>query len=428
MTTHEQQKMDLLEQARRLGMNKGNIKVLSTDPYYVGSPGDYADAKWAAGLWDKMMSNRKKPLHLRGFHYWIQSQGIVKPNGIKYAHGNPKDTKAKQDKAPGDDWTYLLHSTQLARYLGIGTWANLVDMKHPDPEDYDNYWIGSGMKKNGDVDIQGTLNDKLAGIVNDFTNELLKQSPCYADEGYQMYHMEVLCEKNSMGFVIEPACRRYEACYQPFVGQASVEKIDMMADRAIKAAKAGKKVRIFYISDWDRYGKSMIPAVARKIEFFTRGIKADVKLMRLAMTDSQIKVFKLPFAPKHGEDVVELDALEAIHPGALGKIVGDALRPYYDPEKPQIVRDENSRIRDVVRDMLEEQLKTPLEEAFQNIDIDEIAGDFSLKDAIDPNFKPPVPGHEVDDSDGDWVYDSSRDFWTQLEEYKKYKSAGEDED
>ncbi len=411
-----------------MGLNKGDIKVLSTDPFLVGSDKDYVDARWAAGLWDRMMASRRKQLHLRGFHYWVQSQGIQKPDGVKYAHGDPKTSKEEQDKAPAKDWTYLLKSSQLARYLGIGKWANLVDLKHPDPQDYDNYWIGSGLAHTGEVDAQSELNDKLTGLVDEFLRTLLNQAPRYHTDGYQMYHMEVLCEKGSMGFVIEPACRRYGACYQPFVGQASVEKINMMAERAIKAAAAGKAVRIFYISDWDRYGKSMIPAVARKIEFMTFGQKADIKLSRLAMTDEQIQKFKLPFAPKHGEDVVELDALEAIHPGALGKIVLDALRPYYDDMKPKVVNDENTRIRDEVKTMLEEKLKVPLQEAFKNIDIAGIAGDFSLQDAIDPEFTPPEPDHEVDDSDGNWVFDSGREFWEQLEEYKKYKSAGEDED
>jgi len=427
--SHESLKQQILEQAEQQGLKMSEIKVLSTDPFLVGSPADYENAKWAAGLWDRMMASRRKQLHLRGFHYWIQSQGILKPNGVKYAHGDPKDSKEKQDQAPAKDWTFLLHSSQLARYLGIGTWANLVDLKHPDPQDYDNYWVGSGLEKSGEVDVQTELNAKLEGLVDDFLASLLKQAPRYHVDGYQMYHMEVLCEKGSMGFVIEPACRRYSACYQPFVGQASVEKINMMAERALQAAKAGKKVRIFYISDWDRYGKSMIPAVARKIEFMTFGSKeADIKLMRLAMTDEQIQKYQLPFAPKHGEEVVELDALEAIHPGALGKIVLDALKPYYDSEKPQIVSDENARIRDVVRTILDEKLKEPLQTAFKDIDIAGIAGEVSLGDAIDPEFVPPEPDHEVEDGGNQWVFDSSRGFWEQLEVYKEYKSAGEDED
>jgi len=395
-------------------MNKGELNVLSRDPFLVGSPKEYEEARWAAALWDKMMAKQKTSLHLRGFHYWVQSQAIAKPDGDKYAH-----------KDPSKDWGFLLKATQMARYLGIGTWSGLVDLKHPDPKDYDNYWVGTGLEKDGDVDIQAELDGKLEGLVDEFIRELLWHAPRYHSDGYQLYHNEVLCEKNSMGFVIEPACRKYNACYQAFVGQASVEKIEMMTKRAVKAAKAGKMVRIFYIADFDRYGWSMVSAVARKIEYMLlqQGVTdADVKLTRLGLNEDHINKFNLPKAPKHGEAVVELDALEAIHPGELGKIVENALKPYYDTENPKIVDQENRRIRELVKEKLEKQLRIPLQEAFQDIDISTIAGDIALYSAINQEFIPPEPSHVIDDSKGNWVLDSGRDYWDQFREYKKYKS------
>jgi len=421
--SHETVKQTLLEQGKQMGLKKGDITVLSTDPFFVGSPKDYQDAQWAADLWDRMMARRRTQLHLRGFHYWVQSQGILKPDGIGYARGDPNTSKEEQDKAPGKDWGFLLHSVQIARYLGIGTWRNLVDLKHPEPQDYDRYWVGSGLQRNGEVDIQAELNGKLEGLVEEFISELLGHAPRYYTNGYDLYHLEVLCEKNSMGFVIEPACRRYGACYQAFVGQASVEKINMMADRAVKAARAGKKVRIFYIADFDRYGWSMVSAVARKIEFMTAGEDADIKLSRIALNEDHINHFNLPKAPKHGEAVVELDALEAIHPGELGKIVEEALKPYHDENSPKKVEAENRRIRETVREMLEEKLKTPLQQAFEGIDIGDIAGELSLQDAISEEFVPPEPSHEVDDSDGNWVFSSDRGYWEQYSEYKRYKGS-----
>lgn len=426
---HEQLKQSLIEQGKQQGMTATELKVLSRDPFFVGSTRDYEEAKWAAGLWDIMMASRRKSLHLRGFHYWIQSQGIPKPDGIKYAYGDPKTSKEEQDKAPSKDWGFLLKASQTARYLGIGKWENLVDFKHPEPKDYDNYWVGSGLSKSGEIDIQTELNSKLEGLVNEFLQELLHNAPRYSTEGYQTTHLEVWCEKNSMGFVIEPACRKYDACYQALVGQSSVEKVSMSFDRAVRAARAGKKVRLFYISDYDRYGRSMVPAVARKIEYFklSESVDMDIKVCSLALLEEQINKFKLPYAPKHGEEVVELDALEAIHPGALGKIVEQALKPYYDSEKPAIVEAENRRIREQVRQMLEEKLQQPLQEAFAGIDIEGFAGELSLADAINPEFEPPEPGHDTDDSDRSWVYDSKRSYWSQWNEYKKYKASGEEE-
>ena len=183
MQTHEEKKQILIEEGKRIGVKTGDLRVLSTDPYFVGSPKDYQDAKWAADLWEKMMSKRRKPLHLRGFHYWVQSQGIEKPDGVKYAYVDP-----------AKDWSYLLHCAQIARYLGIGSWRNLMDLKHPDPVDFDNYWVGAGLAKSGEADIQTELNTKLEGLVDEFLRELTWKAPKYHVEGYQMYHMEVWCE------------------------------------------------------------------------------------------------------------------------------------------------------------------------------------------------------------------------------------------
>jgi len=409
--SHEDIKKHLLEEGAARGLKPGDLKVLSTDPFFVGSVRDYTDARWVAALWDKMMLKRRKALHLRGFHYWIQSQGIAKPNGEKYAHG----------ANPAKDWGYLLHCAQMARYLGIGKWENFVDLKHPDAKDYDNYFVGSGLSVTGEVDIQTELDGKLEGLVNEFINELIGNSPRYHADGYQLYHHEVWCEKNSMNFIIEPVCRKYGACVQSLVGQASVEKVDLMSERFISAARSGKKARLWYISDSDRYGISMVSAVARKLEFRIFEEKLDAKVTRLALTDEQIKKFNLPKAPKHDEAVVELDALEAIHPGELGKIIEAKLKPYYDEEKVKIVETENRRIRDMVRMTLEDKLREPLTNAFKEIDLKGMAGEVKLTDAIDLDFEPPTPGNDVDESSTEWMFDSNRTYIEQLAEYRKYK-------
>ena len=417
ISRHEEIKEQLLNEAKDMGYKSTDFRIGSTDPFFVGSPKDYTDARWAASLWDKMMASRRKSLHLRGFHYWIQSQGIKKPDGEIYAY-----------KDPTKDWSYMLHCAQIARYLGIGEWRNLVDLKHPNPVDFDNYYVGSGLARSGEVNIQEELDSKLTGLVDEFVSEITRQAPRYNTEGYQVYHCEVWCEKQSMGSVIEPQCRKYEATYQPLVGQSSVEKVNLAATRAIEAAKAGKKVRIFYIADFDRYGWSMVSAVARKIEFFLKQEDADVdiKLTRLGLNEEHINKWKLPYAPKHGEKVVELDALEAIHPGELGKIVAKALEPYYDAEKPAVVRKENERIRELVRELVEAKLRQPLEAAFKGINIADIAGNLDLTEAIDQDFEVPEPGHEVEDV-GKWVLDSSRDYWEQVEAYKAYKGERQEE-
>ena len=78
--------------------------------------------------------------------------------------------------------------------------------------------------------------------------------------------------------------------------------------------------------------------------------------------------------------------------------------------------------------MLEEKLQQPLQEAFVGIDIAGIAGELSLASAINPEFESPEPGHDIDDSDRNWVYDSGRSYWKQWEQYKLYKGEREEEE
>jgi len=412
-------KQELERQGKELGLSAAQMRVLSIDPFFVGTEKDKEDGAWAAKLWDEMMAQRKKPIHIRGFHYWIQSKHKVKPDGKKYA---------QEDAAK--DWLYLMHSVQMARYLNFGEWKNLIDRKHPDPVDFAKYEVKTGYELPEDPKVANIVKDLWAQMPQAINEAILKRMPKLHTDFYQKYHCEVWCEKGSMGFVIEPQCKKYGAVYQPLVGQASVEKVVLSCQRAIQAAGAGKKIRIFYISDWDRYGWSMIPAVSRKIEFFTKNENVDIKLTRLALNDDQIRKHKLPKAPKLGEAVVELDALEAIVPGALGKIVAEALKPFYDGEGPRLASEENRRIRQKIDKVLREQVLPKLQDALEGIDLKELGiADMDLSTFVDQSFKVPEP-KDIAEGEGmfEWEYDSGRDFWEQTKIHNEYKKTRVEEE
>ncbi len=414
--SHQSRKDNLIFEAEELGLAPKDLKILSMDPYMVGSEGEYRDATWAAGKWDTMMGARNKPIHIRGFHYWCYNQ-VTKPDGTLYGADLLKD------------WRWLLKSSQVARYLGIGEWRNLIDVKHPSVYDYDEYNDDVGLYMS-DVPVQEVMKEDLRNIVDTLMGRALEMSPTYQHDGYQTYHLEVWCEKNSMGGIIEPICKRLGAAYQPLVGQSSVEKVDMLAKRAAQAAEVDKAIRIWYIADWDRYGWNMVTAVARKLEFIMidQGIDADVKLTRLALNDDQIKKFDLPKAPKLGEAVVELDALEALHPGELSKIIRKALNPYVDRENPATVLAENDRMQEKLSTILEKRLRPVLEKALAEISdaaLDDLEVD--LNDVVDSEFEMPERDLEIMEVDEDWVFDSKRDWFDQLEIFQRYKEARTEE-
>jgi hypothetical protein len=114
-----------------------------------------------------------------------------------------------------------------------------------------------------------------------------------------------------------------------------------------RVQESGLPARILYVSDFDPAGLGMPISVARKIEYYQRRNEFEVReiaLQPVVLTPEQIDAYELPRVPVKSSDLrkgnfeaaygvgqVELDALEALHPGELLRIVEDALQAYYDP-------------------------------------------------------------------------------------------------
>ena len=87
-------------------------------------------------------------------------------------------------------------------------------------------------------------------------------------------------------------------------------------------------------------------AVARKVEWLLRQLDGvpDLKLQPIALTHAQCIEYELPRTPlketearaaafetRYGEGATELDALEALHPGELRKIIVKQIERFLDP-------------------------------------------------------------------------------------------------
>jgi hypothetical protein len=110
---------------------------------------------------------------------------------------------------------------------------------------------------------------------------------------------------------------------------------------------------VFYVSDHDDPGQNMPTQLARHLQFWAEQLEIDaaVTLDPLVLTAEQIRQYDLPAAPdkktKHGGPVVELDALEALHPGELAKIVRAAARPFRDEDlRDELAQTERQAMRD----------------------------------------------------------------------------------
>lgn len=380
-----------------------NNLVLSTgrDPWSLWTPLQQARAQWVAGRFAQM--NRRS--HLRGFHYWLVSQSPrpLWPDGIQYANDE-------------SSWEKMCAATVWARYLGAGDWSNLTDRKHPDALDNADYTT-----YNPDPTYE-----PVHYTVNDIRTQLLRGAPRFHTTGLSAYHLEIWIEKASMNEIILPPARRYGAVIQALVGEASLERATMSIARIINHRKPA---RIFYISDFDPAGQQMPVSVARKLEFYARYEGLDIRLRPLALTEAQVLQYKLPgiptkasdsraagFIERFGDRATELDALEALHPGVLHRLVADTLAPYVDESKVRAIAAENLRLRTAYADFLS---TLPLSDIADTLNSHaEEAHTYGTGMTDDFNY--PRTDHYVDEDDN-FLLDTTRPYQDQLRCYQEYR-------
>jgi hypothetical protein len=411
------------EYARQTGQKITDLLAMSpaNDPFYAGTNRDVEMGQWFFGVWKKA-GYTNSIVHLRRVHYWCVSREIKLPRPIKQ-NGEMSDIYQNSDNA----WKYLTQASKMARYLGLVPIEQIADHKNPDP----------------------ILNMAMLHLEEDkFSAErpFVQISSWGMERPYVAAHLpryndraEFLCEvwveKSTMNDVLQPVCEEYKANLVTFQGEASITAVyQLMAERA--QLYGGRSVRIFYISDFDPAGRSMSQAVARKIEWmreYTDLYNVDIRLKQLALTPEQVETYNLPRTPikeselragnfedVHGAGAVELDALEAIHPGELADILRDSLNEYFDDELnrrlEEAVEDAENRARQAVDEIAKKyalhiQALSAMQAEVKQIKIDVTGYDF------DPDLV------EYWEDDDDWLYSSRRDYFAQLEFYRRHKDG-----
>jgi hypothetical protein len=414
------------------------------DPFYVGSPCQRIQGKWFADVWSRAeFSARKNKVHTRHVHYWLVSQ--EKP--LRTPNGKPYENLESC-------WNFLNEASKSARYLDLVDPAEFDDRRNPDAviNATFNVWsIYFPTSPNVSVINTGLWNlpelpefpNLPAYVINDFKSE-------------QRFLLEVWCEKSTMNGVLGPICESYGANLQTGVGELSITKAFEVVTERIRMAR--RPARIFYVVDFDPGGKSMPVAVARKIEWFLRQHpNLNVRLEQIVLTLDQVKKYRLPripikdsekrkakFEERFGAGAVELDALEALHPGELEKIVSGSLDAYYDhtlagrTEKVRAqLQARLGSIRDKViagRSEEIEQLKSRWEEIREKFAA-QVAGynadAAALFERIEDEMReqqPDLTGYPVPEArqaaeNGDALFDSTREYFEQLSFYKRFQNG-----
>lgn len=375
------------------------------DPFYSGTESDVLRGQWFREIWDR--AGFTNSVHLRRVHYWAVSQKepVLMHSGQPY-------TNTEQC------WDYLVMSSKQARYLGYVKIEDVIDNKNPKP----TVNMNPG-------ELEPSFNINVPNLDNPYVwiNGL---SP----SAVQPYHIEFWCEKSTMNDVLEPLASRYGANLVTFQGEVSISACYDLAVRIRN--NGGKPCRVFYLSDFDPAGQSMPVAMSRKVEFMLQYcdlMDLDVKIRPLCLTADQVRTYDLPripikdsekrgpaFEATHGTGAVELDALEALHPGTLGRIVEAELLEYYSIDAAREVRQKREALKRHVDTKIQGILiqYQPQIEALRTMigEIREIAVD--LDEYRVETYEPHV--FELDDL---WLFDSSRGYLNQIEFYKNHKAG-----
>jgi len=471
---------DFIKQAaKESGRRRTDYLALApgNDPFYLPQ-GREDNGAWFAKQLETF--GVEGEFHDRRIHYLLVTQEtpVKRPDGGDYEN---------TEKC----WDLLSAAGRDTRYTQDVDSDRFVDRRNPDPEIFhrvsDEPEPKTVIVEDADLASRGWVQYELPSVPElDDLPESLPDLPAYEVTGLQEIIeqpilIEIFCEKTTMNDVLIPICSRYGVNLITGMGELSTTACYNFLERCRRLRKPG---RILYISDFDPAGIGMPVAVARKIEWYQRIYEEytalDVRLEPIALTADQVAEYRLPRIPVkdtdrrktrfemvYGEGQVELDALEALHPGELARIVKDAVLQYYDPELREkteqayadheaylerINEAEHSIFKDR-RDELEaeysalydewqairakfaelvEPFKVEIEQlASRADDIRERAKELHedvadhCEEHVDDLDKYEPPEADLPGESDDQLYDSRRDYFEQLAVYKQHKNGEE---
>ena len=268
--------------------------------------------------------------------------------------------------------------------------------------------------------------------------------------------VEVWIEKSTQNDWLVPLCRHRGVNLVVGIGESSEIRCRHLAERV---QETGRPARIIYMSDFDPAGRSIPVAVARKLEFYIHklGLEVDVTLTPLVLTENQCHEYRLPRTPikeserrkdsfeeKFGTGATELDALEALHPGEMARLLDQELDRYLDPTLMERLQEARWKINHQLREMSEEvagahqeefdQLTSEYDDVVSAIEALEEAAEAWETSAADlwktmadelrekkPSLPAPPSARPANEPDGFVLFDSKRDYFNQIDAYRDWQ-------
>lgn len=407
--------------SKELGRPTETLLALSinNDPFYAAIPNRRKLAEWFAGLWEQFGFGGG--VHVRRIHYRIISQ----PSPILLPSGEPYRNTIYA-------FRQLIWGARDARYLGLVPGENFID------------------QRNNATVIR--LRDEAAKPANllfdeeecdDLTMPDAPRLDLSRPTISQPYHIEIIAEKTTADDVLDPIAGTYQLNYTSCAGEISLTRCFEIVQRAVASQRP---VRILYVSDFDPGGQSMPVAAARKLEFLIRdgNLHLDLQLRPVVLNEDQCAEYQLPRTPlkdsesraadfqaRFGEGATELDALEALRPGELRRILVEEIERYYDTslarninEAARGVEEEIEDINDTVEAEFEfehEKLSSELADLSNRISLYRERANQRLSELAPYIDEIEWPEPSEADEDPDPLFDSQRDYVEQIDRYKEFQ-------
>jgi hypothetical protein len=415
------------------------------DPFVADSPSRLLAARWFAKLWKVL--DLKPGVHLKKIHYLLVSQ----PTRVVMPDGRPYENNVRCSHV-------LYNAGRDARYNELIPEYAIIDARSADPE------INLSEDEDSPAEIatiEGSIRapDMLALLEIELS---LPEIMLFRPVINQRYHVEIWIEKSTMADILTPLGAKYGVNIITGTGEMSATNCEDLIKRA---CASGRPVRILYLSDLDPGGVSFPVAVARKAEFISRKLDLDLQVRRIVVTVDQCDSLGLPrieiketearrekFEERFGKGGCELDAIQAIHPGELHDILVAEIERYHDGElennieaiceeavgkAADVTGDVHIRYSDEIEELETERdsinaetaefiarwkqrseaLLTKAKPLFSRME-QELANEAPDADEFD------WPEPDAGDDDDDPMYDSTRDYLSQIDAYREHQGKG----
>jgi hypothetical protein len=228
--------------ASGLPMEDLTVLAFQHDPYRLDTQAGHRDGKWMATQFDRVISaTYKNHVHLRGLHYALVAIGDVrKPNGNIYLN-------------TFEDWAWLQEkASKRARWLGYVPFSAIVDQRNSPPVIYEHELITTPYRG-----IASGINLDLPSV-----DGLDPRPFVLGFECRQPYHLVIFGEKSSIGDVVLPLAREFEADVYLPNGEISDTMLHQMAKTG---AEDERPMVVFVIADFDPGGHQMAISIGRKL-------------------------------------------------------------------------------------------------------------------------------------------------------------------